>query len=405
VTVTEDQIAETVADLVASGAFDGRRVVVLVPDATRSAPMPLLARLVGEALAPRASSLDWMIALGTHQPLDALAQERLLGRPPGRVWNHAWDDPTALVSVGFLQQADVERVSRGLLNRTVEVRMNRIVAEADVALVCGPVFPHEVVGFSGGNKYFFPGVSGPEVIDATHWLGALVTSRRIIGTLGTTPVRALIDQAASLLSCTRKCLAFVVEPGGHGLAGIWAGTPEEAWRAAAECSARVNVRRVPHAYQTVLSLVPARYDDLWTGAKGMYKVEPVVADGGEVIIYAPHITRTSVTHGDLLASIGYHVRDYFVGQWPRFSEVPGGVLAHSTHLRGEGTWDPVGGERARIAVTLATGIDRATCESHGLGYRNPTSIDLAEWSARARTDPSLLVVPEAGEVLFRLAGE
>ena len=79
------------------------------------------------------------------------------------------------------------------------MRINRHVAEADVAIVVGPVFPHEVVGFSGGNKYFFPGVSGQELIDLSHWVGALITSAEMIGTRGVTPVRALVNEAAALI--------------------------------------------------------------------------------------------------------------------------------------------------------------------------------------------------------------
>ena len=81
------------------------------------------------------------------------------------------------------------------------------------------------------------------------------------------------------------------------------------------------------------------YDDLWTAAKGMYKMEPAIADGGEVIIYAPHVSEISYTHGRLIDEIGYHCRDYFLAQWDRFKHYPGGILAHSTHVKGLGTFD------------------------------------------------------------------
>jgi nickel-dependent lactate racemase len=282
------------------------------------------------------------------------------------------------------------------------VRINRLVTEADLALVCGPVFPHEVVGFSGGTKYFFPGVSGPEVIDLSHWLGALITSHDIIGTRGVTPVRRIIDHAAGLIPTPRLCLAMVVRPGGTELNGLYAGTPEEAWAAAADLSAQVHIRYSDRPYKTVLSIMPRRYADMWTAAKGMYKVEPVIADGGEVIVYAPHIETFSVTHGDVLAEVGYHTRDYFLAQWDRFRGHPLGVLAHSTHLRGQGTYEP-GAERPRITVTLATGIPERVCAAHGLGYRDPRSIDVRQWTDDP--DPDVLVVPDAGEILYRLAPE
>ena len=147
--------------------------------------------------------------------------------------------------------------------------------------------------------------------------------------------------------------------------------------------------------------MPHLYDDIWTGAKGMYKMEPAIADGGEVIIYAPHITEISYTHGRLLEQIGYHCRDYFLKQWDKFKDLPGGVLAHSTHLRGQGTYDPqTGEEKCRIKVTLATGISRERCERINLGYMDPATINLDEW--KGREAEGMLLVPKAGEMLYRV---
>ncbi len=193
---------------------------------------------------------------------------------------------------------------------------------------------------------------------------------------------------------------MVVQPGGNDLVGLFGGTMDEAWAQAAALSADIHVRYVPRPFQQVISVMPTMYDDIWTAAKGMYKVEPIVAEGGEVVIYAPHITEFSYTHGRLLAEIGYHVRDYFVKQWERFKGYPGGVLAHSTHLRGIGTYDPAAGEQPRIRVTLATGISAERCAAHNLGYRNPESVDLA--ALRGREEDGILVVPKAGEMLYRL---
>jgi nickel-dependent lactate racemase len=174
---------------------------------------------------------------------------------------------------------------------------------------------------------------------------------------------------------------------------------EGAWRAAAELSARLDVVYVEKPYRRVLSIMPELYDDIWTAAKGMYKMEPVVADGGEVVIYAPHIDEVSYTHGKVLDEVGYHVRDYFVKQWDRFKDYPWGVLAHSTHLRGLGTYED-GVEQPRIQVTLATRIRRERCERLGLGYLDPDSINPVEWTGRE--DDGILVVPRAGEMLYRL---
>jgi len=197
----------------------------------------------------------------------------------------------------------------------------------------------------------------------------------------------------------KHSICFVVKD--DGIAGIFAGSPEEAWSAAADLSAQVHVTYLEKSVQTVLSVMPQMYDDIWTGAKGMYKMEPVVADGGEVIIYAPHITEFSYTHGKKIEEIGYHVRDYFLQQWDRFKSYPWGVIAHSTHLRGDGTYNAVTGQESpRIRVSLATGISEDRCHQVNLGYRDPASIDPGEWQKNAGS--STLVVPKAGELLYRL---
>lgn len=401
-----DDIDGFVAEQLAAVPLAGRSVCVVVPDGTRSCPLPQLLGAVHAALHGRASRVTVLVALGTHAPMGDVARAAHLGHPAGgagerypgvTVAEHAWWDPSTFVRLGTIGAGRVAEVSGGRLRREVEVRVNRAVVDHDVTLVVGPVLPHEVVGFSGGNKYLFPGVGGPELIDVTHWLGALLTSAAIIGTTGVTPVRALIDEAASMVPSERLALCVVTVPGGDRLHSMAFGGPEAAWALAAEVSAATHVRYLDAPVRRVLSVLPRRYGDLWTGAKGFYKVEPVVADGGEVVLHAPHITEVSVTHPGI-RDIGYHCRDYFVGQWDRFAGHPWGELAHSTHLRGAGTWDPRTGEHPRVRVTLATGIPEELVAHVGLDHLDPDGIDPDRWAAR----PDTLVVRDAGEELYRL---
>ena len=405
--LTDGEVADFVAEQLAGIDADGRSVCVLVPDGTRSCPLPLLVGAVHRALHGRVSRLTVLIALGTHGAMsqDALAAHLgYAGRdlhdvyPGTEVRNHEWWKPSTFARLGTIPATRIEQLSEGRMTGDVEVLLNRAVVDHDIALVVGPVLPHEVVGMSGGNKYFFPGVAGQKIIDVSHWLGALITSAEIIGTTGLTPVRALINEGAALIPA--RCYAFsvvtAVEEG--ALHSISFGDCLSSWASAAEVSAATHVTYLDAPVRRVLSLVPTMYDEIWTGAKGFYKVEPVVADGGEVILYAPHILRIATSHPQI-HEIGYHCRDYFVQQWDTFKHVHWGVLAHSTHLRGAGTYDPATGvERLRVDVTLATGIPEEVCRAVNLGYRDPATIEIAAFDA----DPDTLVVPRAGEVLFRL---
>jgi nickel-dependent lactate racemase len=405
--LTEDQVRGLVSEALTRTDLDGERVLVIIPDSTRTAPIPLFFRLFHEALRDRVAALDYLVALGTHQPMGEDALHRLVGITAAersttyagtKLFNHRWDLPGTLIQVGTIPAAEIERLSQGLLVQDVPVTLNRLILDYDRLIVCGPVFPHEVVGFSGGNKYFFPGISGPEVINFTHWLGALITSYEMIGTKHT-PVRAVIDRAASFIDTPKLCFGLVVTY--QGLAGLYIGSPAEAWQAAADLSARLHVIYIEKPLRRVLAIMPAMYDDLWTAAKGMYKMEPAIADGGEVVIYAPHITEISYTHGHVIDQVGYHVRDFFVKQWDRYKEYPWGVLAHSTHLRGIGTYDAATGvERPRIQVTLATGIPRERCQRVNLGYLDPAQVDVRDWQGREAE--GILVVPKAGEMLYRV---
>ena len=432
----QDLLARADEQLLVGAGLDpaGKRVLVLIPDGTRTAPIPLLFRLLYEQFGGRVAQLDFLIALGTHPPMLHEAIDHLVGvtvtqrvkdepgytiktasidqlvgttaveraerYPNVRIFNHEWHNPQMLQTIGVISHSEAAELTEGLLADDVPVRLNRLILEYDLVLICGPVFPHEVVGFSGGAKYLFPGIAGPDIINFTHWLGALATSLRTIG-IKDTAVRRVITQAAGFVKTPLLCLAMVMQ--GQDLHGLYIGDHIEAWSQAADLSAQLDITYVARPFHKVLSAPAEMYDDLWTGAKAMYKTEPAIADGGEVIIYAPHISEVSYTHSKLIDEVGYHVRDYFVKQWDRFQHLPGSILAHSTHVKGTGTYDAATGiETSRISVTLATGIPEERCRRINLGYADYREINPKAWMGREQE--GILFVPHAGEMLYRARG-
>ena len=407
-TLTDAEVRDWISANVSVDDFRGKTVLLIVPDATRTAPLPLLFDGISQQLGDQINALDVLVALGTHPPMPEDAIARLLGiegrtdfpGPTPRLFNHEWDNPAALTQIGTLTKEDTESISAGLLSEEVPVEVNSKVLDYDVVMVVGPVFPHEVVGFSGGNKYFFPGCSGPELLNFFHWLGALISNVGIIG-IKDTPVRQVVNRAGAMVNVEKRCLAFVVSPDASPY-GMFYGTPESAWDGASDLSGQVHIKRKPKPFHTILSCAPPMYDEVWVAGKCMYKLEPVVADGGELIIYAPHLDEVSVTHGEKIKEIGYHVRDYFTKQWDRFKHHPWGVLAHSTHVRGSGTFED-GIEKPRVLVTLASQIPEDVCKQINLGYRDPATIDVESYANRE--DEGVLLVRKAGEHLYRLDGE
>ena len=407
--MTEAQVRELLEEASESLELTDKRLLVIIPDGTRTAPIASMFRLLYEVLGVRVARLDYLIALGTHQPMSETAIAKLVGATPAErtahypkseVYNHRWDNPANFKRVGTLSSAQMSELTGGLVSRETPIALNRMIYDYDELLILGPVFPHEVAGFSGGAKYLFPGIAGREIIDSTHWLGALATSYDTIG-VKDTAVRRVLHEGAKFV--TEKmpvtCLKLVMQK--SDLHGLFIGDYVTAWERAADVSARLNISYKPRPFKRVLSMPSTRYDDLWTAAKAMYKTEPVIEDGGEVIIYAPHLKAVSVTHGADIEKIGYHVRDYFLGQWETFKNISWTVLAHSTHVKGAGTFEN-GVEKPRIAVTLATGIPEAVCQRINLGYRDPSKLDPQRWANRE--DEGVLLVENAGEMLYRLEG-
>ncbi len=405
--LTHDEVMEVLTKGL-GGKFTGQKVLVLIPDHTRSLPLPELFRMVVEVLHD-VGQLTFMVALGTHPGYTEIGLDQLVGITPEErattfrhvnLLNHAWNDPAALTSLGVFDQDEIKRLAgpnwHPSLPSEINIRINKAALEHDAIVILGPTFPHEVIGFSGGAKYLFPGISGPDVINATHWLGALAT---VVGTIGIkdTPVRAMVHAAAKYLKTPVTLAALIVQ--GHDLAGVLVGDVFDTWSAAADVSSQRHILWSDRPFKRVLSCCPSMYDELWTAGKCMYKIEPVVEVGGEVVIYAPHLDEVSVSHGKYIYQVGYHILPYFLADWDDFKGVPLGVLAHSTHVRGSGVLVN-GVEKANVKVTLASKISPADCARLNLGYLDPCSINPAEW--QDREDEGILYVARAGEMLYRV---
>jgi nickel-dependent lactate racemase len=388
--------------------FTGQRVLALIPDHTRSLPLPKLFPMLVNILSD-ARQLDFMVALGTHPPLSEENLRRLVGITAEErrtrykkigIFNHNWTDPAALTSLGVIEQDEIKALAGAVwhpsLPDKVDIRINKAALEYDHILILGPIYPHEVIGFSGGAKYLFPGISGPDMINATHWLGAL---SGVVGTIGIkeTPVRDMVHAAAQRLKTPVTLAALLVQ--GHDLAGVLVGDLITAWSAAADISSQMHIRWYEKPFRRVLACAPTMYDELWTAGKAMYKTEPVVEVGGEVVIYAPHLEVVSHTHGKYIYEVGYHILPYFLNDWERFKHIPLGALAHSTHVRGSGVMEN-GVEKPNVHVVLASKISAEDCALLNLGYLNPAEVDIAEWENREAE--GVLAIPRAGEILYRL---
>jgi len=386
--------------------LEKKRVLVLIPDYTRHARIDLFFHILCDCLLSRVQQLDFLVATGTHADMEIeriyrhvgiTASEHRTKYKAVRFFNHEHHNPKSLATIGRITADEIAALTNGVFAEDLDITVNKKILEYDHVLIVSPVVTHETLGFAGGNKYFFPGIAGLEVIETFHWLGAILTNPVVNG-VKDTPTRRLIDQAAEFIRTPTTCLAFAVNGNDEPMC-LFIGEPKEAWSKAADYSSQLHITYVNKPYRKILAITPKIYEELWVGGKAMYKLEPVVADGGEVIIYGPQIKAISFVHEQDIRRIGYHVVEYFTKQWKRFAREPKLILAHSTNVRGIGRFSD-GEEHPRINVTLATSILEATCKSINLGFRDYHDIDPGKW--KAQQNEETLVVENAGQNLFRL---
>lgn len=401
--LTSEQIDKILADGLCHVGGAGRKVLLIVPDATREAPVADMVPRLLAFLHDSGAHADVVVALGTHQPMPEQEMRRHIGFADPivakrfanvKLMNHTWDDPSTIISVGRISADRMDDLTDGLMPEEVDLTLNKIIHNYDRLLILGPVLPHAVAGFSGGSKYLFPGISGPEMIDYFHWLGAIITNLKING-IADNPVRRVLDEAARHVPMPVDAACMVVKDG--GLEFVAAGPLFKAWCAAVKESVKVYIIRKPRLFKRALSCCPTMYEDFWTGGKPIYNVEPVVEDGGEVVVYAPHIESLSVTHEATLRKIGYHVADYYLKQMDKFDGISRAVIAVSAFIKGSGTYEN-GVEKPRIRVTLASKIPKEEIERLGLNYADPASIHFDDW--KDREDEGILFVESAGETLY-----
>ena len=380
----------------------GERVLAIIPDKTRDDNTHLLFPVANEFLTKRGvACFDALVAQGTHAAMSESQKLAKIGCEEfsGQVFDHRWNEPDELITIGELSAATVQELTGGLVDRAVPVTINKLLAPGiyDTVLVFGATVPHEVAGFAGGAKYFFPGVAGPELTHTTHWLGALAGIENIIGQVET-PTRRLIEAATELIAARIISLNTVVSREDDQLVtyALFTGDIREAFRKAAEVSRQVHIRYTGRKYKKVIALLDPHYDELWVGGKASYKLGAIIEEGGELIIYAPHLTKLSETHGALIEKYGYapleSVRDMLgVSQELRENLC---IAAHLAHVAYAGRLDEQGRVVPRYRITMATGLDEETCRRVNLGYLDFRTLDYDS------EDPDTLVVRDAGRDLY-----
>jgi nickel-dependent lactate racemase len=384
-------------------------VLAIVADKTRDDNTDLLFPLAAQILAGRKIvKFDALIAQGTHVPMNELDKRTKIGATDaaqvpgvGHIFDHDWADPGKLVTIGVLNAAQVKEITGGLIDRSIDLKVNQLLAPGlyDIVLIFGTTLPHEVAGFSGGAKYFFPGVSGPELIHVTHWLGALATIENVIGRVET-PTRHLFEAAADFVPSQVISLNSVVtrEHGRLRTHALFCGDFRHAFRKAAEVSRQVHIKYTGRKYKRVVALLDQHYDDLWVGGKASYRLGPVIEEEGTLIIYAPRLTTLSETHGSLIKRYGYAPLETIRELVSHSKELQQNlcVAAHLAHVSFAARQLADGRVVPRYSITLSSAVDQETCRQVNLRYMDPLTFHREDYEGDADT----LIVERAGRDLY-----
>ncbi len=387
---------------------NGVRVLAIVPDKTRDDNTHLLFPMASQILAARkVAKLDVLIAQGTHAPMNDAQKRAKIGAGAletpnlGTIFDHAWDKPESLVTLGELSSERIAQLTGGLMHDAVPVQLNSLLAPGvyDLVLVFGATMPHEVAGFAGGAKYFFPGVAGPELTHMTHWLGAMAQIENVIGRVET-PTRRVIEAAAEFVPSPVIALISVSTREKSGLLtyALFAGDIRKALRRAAEISRKIHIKYTGRKYRRIIALLDTHYDEMWVGGKASYKLGGIIEQGGELIIYAPHLNQISATHGKLIEKYGYApleaVREMVEGSPELRANLA--IAAHLAHVAYSGSRDAEGRVVPRFRIVLASAVPEDVCRRVNLGYMDPRRFNLADYEK----DPDTKIVEDAGRDLY-----
>jgi lactate racemase len=387
----------------------GSSVLAIVADKTRDDNTDVLFPLAAKILQDRKiKKFDALIAQGTHAPMSERDKLSKVGASEisfiprlGHIFDHDWADPEKLVTIGILNSSQVRKITGGLIDRSIDLKVNRLLAPGlyDTILIFGTTAPHEVAGFSGGAKYFFPGVAGPELTHATHWLGALASIEKVIGRVET-PTRHLFEAAADCVPARVISLSSVVtrDNGRLRTHALFCGDFRQAVRQAAEVSRHVHIKYTGRKYRRVIALLDEHLNDLWVGGKASYRLGPVIEENGELIIYAPHLTCLSDVHGELIKRYGYAPLERIRELVAKSGELQQNlcVAAHLAHVSFAGRRLADGTIVPRYSITLASAVDEKTCSGVNLRYMDPQSFRREDYEGDADT----LIVEQAGRDLY-----
>lgn len=332
-------------------SLEGRAVkkaLIIPPDFTRfHSQAGLITNLYYHILTERGTQVDVMPALGTHEPVSKAQWDVMFGDIPYDVMLvHDWRRD--VVKIGEVPAAYLEEITEGLWHNSVSVEVNKRIMDKSYDLIISPgqVVPHEVIGMANHSKNLFVGVGGSDMINKSHMVGAVYGMERMMGK-DNTPVRKIFDYGMEHFLNERPIL-FVLTvctaPKGESVMhGLFIGEGRNCLTEAVKLAQEENIDFVEHGIQKcVVYLDPSEFKSTWLGNKAVYRTRMAIADGGELIVLAPGVTKfgEDAQCDALIRKYGYRGRLHTLEQFnkPENSDLREnmGAAAHLIHGSSDG---------------------------------------------------------------------
>lgn len=355
------------------GSLHGRdlkRVLIIPPDYTRfHSNAGWITNVYYHALTDRGVQVDILPALGTHEPVTREQCASMFGDIPfEKLIVHDWRND--IVKLGEVPAAYLEEITDHLWHDPVSVEINRRVMDEGYDLIISPgqVVPHEVIGMSNHAKNLFVGVGGSDMINKSHMIGAIYGMERMMGK-DHTPVRKLFDYGMEHFLKDRPILfvlTVTTAPGGNiRTHGLFIGEGRSCLTEAVRLAQEKNIDFVEHDLKKcVVYLDPSEFKSTWLGNKAVYRTRMAMADGGQLIILAPGVSKFGEDGqvDQLIRKYGYRGRLHTLEMFekPENTDLREnmGAAAHLIHGSSDG----------RFSITYAV-RDITQEEIQGVGFK------------------------------------
>lgn len=256
---------------------ESKRVCIIVDDVSRPTP----AELILSVLLPRLHKLGvkkeniyFVLALGSHRRMTQAEVEQKLGAANAAeyaVYQSSFADPNELLDLGLSETG-------------VPIVVYKKVMDSDVRIGIGNIVPHNTLGWSGGSKILFPGVTSEETVCQFHMRAMRRTDTPIFGNVDN-PVRRDVEKWTEKIG-----LHFIINTilaDGAQIFDVVAGHHVQAHRKGVELAKKVY--SVPSPKEADIVIVDSHPSDcdFWQGTKGFNPSNLIVKDGGSVILVSP----------------------------------------------------------------------------------------------------------------------